>query len=58
MSIRSFTIDLLSDETGSWHWKVYTVGGRVFVDDGEADSLEEASSAARTAMIVHHRTDP
>lgn len=55
--VRTYTIDLRL-EGGSCHWKLYKVGGSILVGDGEADTLEQASADARTAMIVEHRKDP
>ena len=50
----SYTIDLTEQDDG-WHWRLYVRGGTEFLTDGTADSLEQASSDARMAMIVAHR---
>jgi hypothetical protein len=55
-SVRSYTIDL-SAVDNKWQWRLYTVGGTVRLTEGKADSIEQASSDARTAMIVHDRGD-
>ena len=53
----SYTIDL-TEMGGTWMWKLYIRGGSERINDGEADTLEQASSDARTAMIVHSRSTP
>lgn len=53
---RTYTIDLTGNQDG-WHWKLYKVGGSILIEDGEADTIEQASSDARTRMIVAHRED-
>lgn len=50
----SYTIDL-TEMDGTWMWKLYVRGGSERIGDGEADNLEQASSDARTAMLVEER---
>ena len=53
--VRTYTIDLRGEDD-VWQWKLYKVGGSFLVDDGDEDSVEAAVDAAKTRMLIEHRS--